>query len=1342
MRTTIYRSLTLKKLLHSMLAVVVLISALSIVIFAHPKSAYAWTGSGTENDPYVIYTPNDFNFFAKNIRSYLDEHFILGNDLNFREVLGGIVPLGDESTPFYGTFDGNGFTIYNPSNNGANTTQGIFGTTQEATIKNVKVRNALHFGAEDSGGIVGRAYYTHIMNCSVEGGHIGGNYTAGGLVGKLVGGSITNSYVNNVNVGSYESSGGLAGDLSGTITHSFFRGNVTSGLYAGGLVGQNKGITIEESFADADVEINDNNTPSTSLIPSAGGLAGFNYLGTILHSYARGTVKGHKVGGLVGENAGVIHHAYAANQLIPTKSFITGGLVYRNAMNDFFLESQVIDGNIENSYWDFETANQPLGIVSDEGNHTGIAGHTTNAMQTQDTYEDWDFDQVWAIAPNQYPHLKKANLIELNSSVREVSIEAGTPVSVDMTAIYSNGTSGDATDLVTVELLNLPDSTVSTSGGEISVTGGKKANGHLKVSYGGVSNQIRVTVTTGPMSAAQSKVVAASSTVIADGTSTNDIVVTLVDAFDNPIPNQRVALQQTGSSVITPDLAFADGEFAITDQTGTAKFNISSTKAETVVYHAVVSDFSGNEVSLNQTAAVTFLSGPMYAGNAEMTVSSNRLVADGSGTVSIVVQLKDEFGNRLTKDGGTLDIYANTDKLTVNQAVYGTYTSDLIVPPFTMKVRITAYHVDDNGNASLLPVQEEIDFIPGPAAVETSSVQARQSSLYADGTSQTTIVVQLKDRYYNDLTDDTLQGDIVEISTNLGVISTAKYKGDGQYEAILTSSNEIGSATITAMINQHVIDDFATVDFTSGPLSLAKSTLTADRTSISADGRSTAIIHIQLMDDYGHKIERDEGEVVLTTSLGTISQADYVADGMYQAALKAGTTTGQAVITGSISGNPFLEQVEVRLTSVSTPDPDPDPEPDPAPGPVNRTPASSVPENSNQNHFTVYTEDGKETKLSFHDEEIASDHSITIEAYWINGEAKLSFSSSTLEHIMQLNSFQRFEIQAGDAFYQLPLDQMNISDITRLLDDREFEIVIALKSADDDVSASASAAAAQLGAEMLATPIEFTITAKANNGKAVELASFAQFVTRTFEIDGIADPYFVTGARFHPDTGVYEPVPTTFGQQGGKTRVHLHSLSNSYYTVIKNNITFIDMQQHWAKTDIERMANKWIITGKGNNLFDPSGALTHAEAITLLVRALGLKEETKDSPYPDVSQAWFTGAVNTAYKAGLIVGSEGADYNSRLKPTEKISREEFTVMLVRAIKYAGRSIGQEEGQQLLRFKDDQTISEWARESVAIASHFGIIIGDDRGNFNPQHTTSRAEAAVMLDRLLRALGLSN
>ncbi len=862
--------------------------------------------------------------------------------------------------------------------------------------------------------------------------------------------------------------------------------------------------------------------------------------------------------------------------------------------------------------------------------------------------------------------------------------------------------------------------------------------------------EIEITFVPGPISKSTSVVTSDTSIMRADQQQSATITVELKDANNNLIPNQRVALQQSGSSIITPASAYADGNDAITDQSGTAQFTITSTKAEAVVYTATVTNPTDGVVTLNQTITINITSGSVYSGNTEMAISSDRLVADGISASTITVQLKDEFGNNLTVDGGLVEIYANSDALTVTQAVYGTYTATLTASTITGKAMITAYIIDENNNHALIPVQKEIHFIPGPAVVGTSTIQSGQSSLYADGSSQTVITVQLRDQNGNDLTDETMHGHVVDIITNLGSISPTVYKEDGQYEAVLTASHNIGTATLTAKLNQEFIKDQTLIDFTLGPLSLAKSTITADPSSLMADGKSTTIIQVQLMDDYGHKIERNEGEVVLTSTLGTMSTVDYVAGGLYQATLTVGTTTGKAMITGTLNGDPLLAKAEVSLTTIPSPTPRPDPDLPPSPEPEPRpvpdtplpTPTNSVPGNGNQGNFAIYDEDGKEATVSFSDVELRSDQALMITTNWSNGEAMLSFSSLTLGHIQQVNPTQQIEVQVENILYQLPVNQLDIDRISELLGSREFEITIEFKAANEHISTSALATAEQLGADLLHTPIEFTIIARADNGNSIELRSFTQYVTRTFAIDGNMDTYYVTGVRYHLDTEEYEPVPTTFEIQGNKTMVHLHSLSNSYYTVIKNDITFSDMLTHWAKTEVERMANKWIIKGKGNHRFDPSGTLTRAEAITLLVRALGLNEVTEDSPYDDVTNEWYAGAVITASKAGLIVENEVLRNKNQLKPLEEISREELAQMLVQAMKRAGMTFDRAAVHPITRFNDIHRVSDWARDSVATAVHAGIIKGDDRGFFNPNNTTSRAEAAVMLDRLLRVLGLSN
>ena len=44
-------------------------------------------------------------------------------------------------------------------------------------------------------------------------------------------------------------------------------------------------------------------------------------------------------------------------------------------------------------------------------------------------------------------------------------------------------------------------------------------------------------------------------------------------------------------------------------------------------------------------------------------------------------------------------------------------------------------------------------------------------------------------------------------------------------------------------------------------------------------------------------------------------------------------------------------------------------------------------------------------------------------------------------------------------------------------------------------------------------------------------------------------------------------------------------------------------------------------------------------------------------------------------------------------------------------------------------------SEWAREYVNISSELGFFKGDDNGNFRPKDNMTRAEAAVLLWRII-------
>ncbi len=187
--------------------------------------------------------------------------------------------------------------------------------------------------------------------------------------------------------------------------------------------------------------------------------------------------------------------------------------------------------------------------------------------------------------------------------------------------------------------------------------------------------------------------------------------------------------------------------------------------------------------------------------------------------------------------------------------------------------------------------------------------------------------------------------------------------------------------------------------------------------------------------------------------------------------------------------------------------------------------------------------------------------------------------------------------------------------------------------------------------------------------------------------------------------------------------------------------TFSDIENNWAKADIELLASKHFIKGKSETTFAPNSNITRAEFAALLVRALGLEEGVLQAgQFKDVSGSeWYAGSVAAATGKNIIKG----DDNNCFKPNDNITRQEMAVMIARAARVAGKektlSISEQE-QQLTQFKDRQAIPAWAEKEVALVANAGIIQGMPSGDFSPQMVANRAQSAVMLKRFLMNLNL--
>lgn len=177
---------------------------------------------------------------------------------------------------------------------------------------------------------------------------------------------------------------------------------------------------------------------------------------------------------------------------------------------------------------------------------------------------------------------------------------------------------------------------------------------------------------------------------------------------------------------------------------------------------------------------------------------------------------------------------------------------------------------------------------------------------------------------------------------------------------------------------------------------------------------------------------------------------------------------------------------------------------------------------------------------------------------------------------------------------------------------------------------------------------------------------------------------------------------------------------------------FKDIQNHWARKEIEWVYERGLFNGITADTFAPQAYMTRAMLATVLYRFAGSPEVSGDLIFSDVrGDVYYSQAVIWAADLGVINGvGEG-----RFEPHSNVTREQMVAMLYR---YA-KSQGETEGfSSIDAFKDSELVESWAREAMEWAVGNEIIIGT--GDYiNPQGKSTRAEVATVLKRYCKCLG---
>ena len=296
---------------------------------------------------------------------------ILMNDINLDDL--GLdatgsnwTAVGNDTTKFSGTLDGNGYTIKNLKINATTSYQGLIGYADaNSTIKNLNINNVnIQNTGRITGGLVGQNYGA-IGNCSVSGVmKSSGEHSIGGLV-AINYGDVTNCSTNMDIEGANGcvQIGGLIALNHGDVSNCYTKGEIKSdGNHIGGLIGYNQKGNVLNSYATCDVTGGGR----------VGGFVGFaNVNSNIENCYATGDVCGigteaDMIGGFIGWKRGVVNSCYSTGE-VSGRNYV-GGFI---GLND--------TGAVKSSY--------STGNVSGRGHSVGgfVGRHRTSIEDSYST---------------------------------------------------------------------------------------------------------------------------------------------------------------------------------------------------------------------------------------------------------------------------------------------------------------------------------------------------------------------------------------------------------------------------------------------------------------------------------------------------------------------------------------------------------------------------------------------------------------------------------------------------------------------------------------------------------------------------------------------------------------------------------------------------------------------------------------------------------------------------------------------------------------------------------------------------------------------------------------------
>ena len=184
--------------------------------------------------------------------------------------------------------------------------------------------------------------------------------------------------------------------------------------------------------------------------------------------------------------------------------------------------------------------------------------------------------------------------------------------------------------------------------------------------------------------------------------------------------------------------------------------------------------------------------------------------------------------------------------------------------------------------------------------------------------------------------------------------------------------------------------------------------------------------------------------------------------------------------------------------------------------------------------------------------------------------------------------------------------------------------------------------------------------------------------------------------------------------------------------VVPQAYAFDDLADYsWAQESINSLLAEGVISQSADAKYRPADRITRAEFVKLVVSALYDAAEAADGEFADVAKdEWCYNYIAIAAKRGLVNGRDDGTFGKN----DYITRQEMAAVIHRAL--LDLNINLASGLSEYSYGDDGVIADYAKDAVYALYHAGIMTGMADDSFAPAENANRAQAACVIDRIMK------